>query len=227
MRILGIEHAPQRADGIKESIESEIQESLSVEIVGVYNEDAALKPIEELDAIVLSGGPMGVYQLSEEKYEYIKKEVEYVEEAIAKRTPILGICFGHQLLCDIFGGEVKRIEERNEIGWFDVEILDRESPLFKEVSSPLHVFQYHNDHIISPPSRTKILAQSDRCEIQALKYQDYPIYSVQFHPEIAEQKGSNIFERLGYTHIGLPEKSISDRTKIFRNFLLDTVKNKA
>jgi GMP synthase-like glutamine amidotransferase len=89
----------------------------------------------------------------------------------------------------------------------------------------LHVFQYHNDHIISLPSRTKILAQSERCKIQALKYEDYPIYSVQFHPEIAAQQGSNIFKRLGYTQIGLPEKTIDDRIKIFRNFLFDTVKS--
>ncbi len=223
MQIVGIEHAPARADGIEEAIAKEGFSDISVEIVQIYN-DPSLKPIEEVDALILSGGPMGVYQLQDPQYDYMHKEIEYIEKAISLGKPILGICFGHQLLASIMGGEVIRNEEKREIGWFDVEILNAKSPIFMDMENPFHVFQFHNDQVSKAPVCSEVIANSPNCNIQALKYNDYPIYSVQFHPEISVTKGGEILERTNQSKsIYLPKKNIDDRTKIFKNFLLSTL----
>lgn len=225
MQIIGIEHAPSRADGIKEAIASEGLADMSVEIAQIYS-DCSLRPIEEVDALILSGGPMGVYQLKEPQYDYFGKEIEYIEKAISLGKPILGICFGHQLLASIMGGEVIRNEEKREVGWYDIEIKDPRSPIFLEIKNPLHVFQFHNDHVIKAPACSEVIASSTNCNIQALRYKDYPIYSVQFHPEIDIEKGREILKKRNQPEDRyFPKKDIKDRTKIFRNFLISTLDN--
>ena len=221
MDILALEHAPNRGDGIQASLELE-NEDISLAIKPLYEKDISLPSLELVDAIILSGGPMGVYELNNPEYEYIRQEMLYLEKAIELKKPILGICFGHQLLAHIFGADVKRVEKKKEVGWFDVDITDSNSPLFKSMGTQLRVFEFHNDQILVPPSDTKVVASTELCPIQALTYDNHPIYSVQFHPEIDESLGVQILEKFA-KDVSLedrtPKSDITTRKEIFSNFV--------
>jgi len=221
MDILALEHAPHRGEGIQASLELG-DGDISLTIKPLYEKDISLSSLELVDAIILSGGPMGVYELKNPEYEYIRQEMLYLEKAIELGKPILGICFGHQLLAHIFGAEVRRVEENKEIGWFDVDITDPNNPLFKNMGTQLKVFEFHNDQILVPPSYTKILAATELCPIQALSYENHPIYSVQFHPEIDENLGAQILEKFAENvsfEDRTPKSDITKRKEIFSNFV--------
>ena len=77
MDILALEHAPNRGDGIQASLELE-NEDISLAIKPLYEKDISLPSLELVDAIILSGGPMGVYELNNPEYEYIRQEMLYL-----------------------------------------------------------------------------------------------------------------------------------------------------
>ena len=98
-------------------------------------------------------------------------------------VPVLGICFGHQLLGYAFGGQVVRNPLGWEIGSFDVEV-PVEDPLFADLPATLRVNLVHQDMVASPPAPdVRVLAGNPRTPIQALAVGDH-VRGVQFHPEI-------------------------------------------
>lgn len=222
MNVLALEHAPHRGEGIRDSFDWGTTSNTSLIMRPLYEKDIILPDIKLVDAIILSGGPMGVYELNNPQYEYIRREMVYLEEAIKRGKPILGICFGHQLLAHIFGAKVERMEEKKEIGWYDVEIADSSSPVFKNIGRSLKVFEFHNDQVIFPPSNSKVLASTNLCPIEALSYTDCPVFSVQFHPEIDESAGVEILQNFAKNIPSVERKPNSDiniRKEIFNNFV--------
>jgi GMP synthase (glutamine-hydrolysing) len=101
-------------------------------------------------------------------------------------VPVLGVCFGHQLLGYTFGGRVVRNPLGWEIGSFDVTLSDegRGDPLFADVPQTLRVNLVHQDMVEVPPtSGLRVLAANAKTPIQALAVGDH-VRGVQFHPEI-------------------------------------------
>lgn len=194
MKLLVIEHAPGRANGIRETISSSTP-SAEVTIAPIYL-GMDLPNFKDFDALIPGGGPMGVYEIEKPEYVYIRREVDYIKSAIDAACPIFGICFGHQLITHILGGEVIRDETKSEIGCYQIlrTDSDRQSSLFADFPNEFTVFEYHNDRVVKSPADSRILAKSRNCEVQALEYYHYPIRSVQFHPEINAQRGATIFE---------------------------------
>lgn len=223
VKLLIIEHAKGRADGIRDFFVKTRIRNIKPQIYPVYKYNK-LPDISRVDALILSGGPMGIYDLQKKQYSYLLEEIPYIEAAIALRKPILGICFGHQLLAHILGGDVIRKEESREFGWFNVDILDKQSPIFCNLPSVLNVFQFHNDHVIEKPACSKILASSTLCGIQAISYENLPIYSVQFHPEINFVYGNSILEmnRLPKQKLKLKNMDIHG-SQILMNFIQNVV----
>lgn len=230
MKILTIEHAANRAKGIQETIEL-VDPSVEVAVAQVYL-GVALPDYKDFDAIIPGGGPMGVYEINKPEYSYILREADYLKAAIDAGTPILAICFGHQLVAHILGGEVVRDEEKKEIGWFDIKQNSDglQSPLFQAIPAEARLFQYHYDRVTKLPENAKVLATSDDCDVQALEYEGLPIKSVQFHPEISAAQGRAIFESLrdkletrGYNVDLLIQQSdtVSEqaRRQLFANFI--------
>lgn len=230
MKILAIEHAPKRADGIKETIHLTYPD-VDVTVAQIHL-GIALPNFRDFDAIIPGGGPMGVYEINKPEYQYILKEADYLKAAIDAGMPVLAICFGHQLVAHILGGEVIRDEDNREIGWFDVQQNEtgQHSSLLDGVSDEFRMFQYHNDRVVRLPGNAKVLATSPNCDVQALEYEGLPVQSVQFHPEISAAQGAVIFESLrdklssgGYNVDLMIEQSntVSEaaRQKIFENFI--------
>jgi GMP synthase (glutamine-hydrolysing) len=102
----------------------------------------------------------------------------------ARGTPVLGVCFGHQLLADALGGVVERNPRGPEIGTREVELTDagRADPLLAGLPSRLPVQQLHEDHVVAPPPGAVLLATSAHAPVQAFAH-GRRLRAVQFHPE--------------------------------------------
>jgi GMP synthase-like glutamine amidotransferase len=136
---------------------------------------------QEYQAIIIMGGPMGVYD--EADYAFLHAEQTFLQRALAQNVPMLGICLGSQLLARALGARVYR-NRRKEIGWYTVDLTPegRTDPLFQGVSSPVPVFQWHGDAFELPPGAVA-LASSPQCTHQAFRY-GARVYGLLFHLEL-------------------------------------------
>lgn len=96
--------------------------------------------------------------------------------------PILGVCLGHQAICEVFGLEITNAKEIYH-GKSDLVFLDNSSLLFNGLSDKLFVGRYHSLIGKGYSEDLKIIAKNRDDEIMAVEHRKYPIYGVQFHPE--------------------------------------------
>jgi len=125
------------------------------------------------DGAIISGSQSSVY----DDRPWIQELSRWVEGAIADNLPILGVCWGHQLLAQVLGGTVKG--GSYELGYVEVE-QEGEDPIWDGIPNPFTVFATHSDHVVALPSGATLLA-SNETGIQAFRYEQ--VYAVQFHPE--------------------------------------------
>ena len=146
--------------------------------------------------IVLSGGPSSVYE---------KKTPSVPKELFDQGIPILGICYGMQLLTHLFGGEVAKSKYR-EYGRADLTV-DDESDLFKDIgkNGSTVVWMSHCDRIERMPPGFRSIAHTANSPIAAMKRDDHKqrIYCLQFHPEVAHTpEGTKILHNFVYEICG-------------------------
>jgi GMP synthase (glutamine-hydrolysing) len=124
--------------------------------------------------IILSGGPNSVYG----------EDVPTADPALLDVAPVLGICYGMQLIAHLEGGAVERAGRR-EYGRADLRI-DRQAPLFAgfDPGETTPVWMSHGDHVDTPPNGYEVLASSDNTPVAAMRHRSRPVYGVQFHPEV-------------------------------------------
>jgi GMP synthase (glutamine-hydrolysing) len=145
-----------------------------------YNTPAAQVTRLDPAGYILSGGPASVYAPGAPRLP------EYV---LASNRPILGICYGMQLLAYHLGGQVDPAAER-EYGLAQVEVIDEDNPLLRNLRPPnsdlqtLKVWMSHGDRITHVPHGFKILARSDNSPVAAMGDPDRGLYGLQFHPEV-------------------------------------------
>jgi GMP synthase (glutamine-hydrolysing) len=103
-------------------------------------------------------------------------------------TPVLGVCFGHQLLGQSAGGEVARNPRGREIGTVQVQLTEagRKDPLFSWAEASRIDVQATHAEAVLPPPRATLLASNENCATQALRLSE-TVASVQFHPELEPQ----------------------------------------
>ncbi len=134
--------------------------------------------------IILSGGPASVY---ENNAPSINKEIFEIG------VPILGICYGGQLIAQSFGGKVTKADNR-EYGRIKLQTAEN-TGLFKDIQQDSLVWMSHTDYIEQKPEGFRITAYSDTCPICAMQNDEKQIYAVQFHPEVEHsEKGKEIIQ---------------------------------
>lgn len=135
----------------------------------------------DYDWLIVMGGTMFAWQ--EDEYPWLAGEKAYISETIASGKPVLGICFGAQLLAEVLGGEVF-LNGCSEIGWRDVSLTEegKTSFLFQGIPDPFTSFHWHSSHFSLPSGCTR-LAQSPPTSNQAFVCDDRPVIGLQFHPE--------------------------------------------
>ncbi len=109
---------------------------------------------------------------------------EDVIRVFAGKIPILGICLGHQAICEVFGATITYAKELMH-GKQSVAYLDRESRLFRGMEESMPVARYHS-LAADPATMSEVLRVTARTadgEVMAVEHRDYPVYGVQFHPE--------------------------------------------
>lgn len=138
--------------------------------------------------IILSGGPMSVYD----------QDAPDFDAGILKiKIPILGICYGLQILTEKFGGKVEPAKDR-EYGRALLNVI-KSSPLFNGISQTSQVWMSHGDYITKLPDGFDTVAKSDHTPIAAISNEDNRIYGVQFHPEVVHTiEGKKIIDNFLY-----------------------------
>jgi GMP synthase (glutamine-hydrolysing) len=145
-------------------------------------------PLEEVlkhrpQALILSGGPKSVFEEDAPRPD---------PRLFAQGLPILGICYGMQLMAQAFGGKVERAG-RAEYG---KALLTRYSgPLFKGLKGEVQVWMSHSDAVTELPPGWRVAAETEENPVAAIEAEGAPLFGVQFHPEVAHTpKGLQILE---------------------------------
>ncbi|AAM04572.1 TPA: amidotransferase [Methanosarcina acetivorans] len=157
---------------------------------------------EEFDLLLIMGGTMSVYQ--EEEFPWLKPEKEFVKKVIDAGKPVLGSCFGAQLIAEVLGGKVTR-NRFKEIGWHRVkapagENLNSKAELNSELPSCLFpeftAFMWHGDTFEIPAGAVRLF-ESEACPNQGFIYREN-VLGLQFHPEADRQWIRNLIEDSGH-----------------------------
>lgn len=150
----------------------------------IYSYRTELEKIKEMNpkGIILTGGPNSCYEADSPTY---KKEL------FELGIPVLGLCYGAQLMQHVLGGKVEKAPVR-EYGKTEV-MVDKSSPLFANVEEKTICWMSHFDYISNVAPGFKISAHTADCPVAAAENQDKNLYAIQFHPEVLHtQEGSKM-----------------------------------
>ncbi len=149
-----------------------------------------LPPADAFSALIVMGGPMGIYDYDE--YPWLKDEKSFLLQVVEKKIPVLGICLGAQLLADVLGAEVTANPEK-EIGWFPVRRTnDVPASLQTVLPEECLVFHWHGDTFSLPPHAVSLYS-STACENQAFLYKSH-VMGLQFHLETTRNSAAALVE---------------------------------
>jgi GMP synthase (glutamine-hydrolysing) len=154
-------------------------------------------PVAEIAArqpagIILSGGPKSVSESGAPRCDPAVFEAD---------VPILGICYGMQLMTDVLGGEVAAAPHR-EFGLATIRI-DRDAPLFATVPDELRVWASHGDFVKAAPAGFAVTATSANAPVAAMAAPERRMYALLFHPEVAHtDRGTDILRNFAYDVCG-------------------------
>ena len=150
--------------------------------LGVFSEIVSHKKIrnknidDSIKGIILSGGPLNVYDIK--RYSFDKNIIE-------NNIPVLGICFGHQILSKLNGGRVKQSKHR-EFGLANI-YMKKNCPLTKNFfrkNKTIKVWMSHADQVSKLPKNFRVIASSQNSKFAMVENQSKNFYGVQFHPEV-------------------------------------------
>ncbi|MCR4788955.1 MAG: aminodeoxychorismate/anthranilate synthase component II [Lachnospiraceae bacterium] len=143
----------------------------------IRNDEMTVEEIDEMEPshIIISPGPGR------------PKDAGICEELISKlkgKYPILGVCLGHQAICETFGAVIDHSKELMH-GKTSVAHIDTDSVIFKGLKEDITVGRYHSLSAVAEtvPDCLKVTARTDDGEIMAVEHKEYPVYGLQFHPE--------------------------------------------
>jgi GMP synthase (glutamine-hydrolysing) len=141
----------------------------------------ALPLIDDIDALLVMGGPMGVGD--EDRFPWLKQEKAFIAAVIAAGKPVLGICLGAQLIAEVLGATVYRAPHR-EIGWFPINSSEAllQSEYGDVFGSEFMAFHWHGDTFTLPEGAIA-LGRSAACACQGFVYNE-SVIALQFHLEM-------------------------------------------
>lgn len=168
--------------------------SITKDIRVIRNDEMTVEEIRKLqpDHIILSPGPG------------YPKDAGVCEEVVRRlqgEIPILGVCLGHQAICEVYGctiGHASRLMHGKQ----SRIRVKTDNPLFQGMDETILGARYHSlsAHRDSIPEELEVIADSEDNEVMAVRHQTYPVYGVQFHPEsILTPEGRKILENFFQT----------------------------
>ena len=151
----------------------------------------SIEKIKEMapKGIIFTGGPNSVYG---------EGAALCQPELFELGVPILGICYGSQLLAHMLGGKVATAPV-SEYGKTEVEIVKKDSTLFKDVKDKTICWMSHTDYIAEAPAGFTVTAQTPVCPVAAMEDASRGLYAVQFHPEVMHtEEGTKMLQGFVY-----------------------------
>jgi GMP synthase (glutamine-hydrolysing) len=192
--------------------------------LGVYSEIITpkdlikLKKYDNIKGIIFSGGPSTV---TSRKFQSVPKEI------FNKKIPILGICYGLQLIAKLFGGKIKTSKKKREFG--RASLFKRKSSLLTKnfLNSKKSVWMSHEDAVVKLPKSFKTIASTKNSDLTIIENSKNKIYGVQFHPEVTHtDNGKQIFKNFLFLICKIKKKwNITTQKKKLIDGIKKTVKN--
>lgn len=172
--------------------------------------DVSVEKLKKLNVkgIIISGGPASVYE----------KNAPQADPKIWKSgIPILGICYGTQLMAKNFGGIIKA-EKKREYGRTDL-FIDDETNIFAGFPKKITCWMSHGDSVVKLPKGFKVLAHTQNTPLAAIGNPEQKLYGVQFHPEVIHtEKGIEVIKNFVYVVCGCKP------TWTTKNFIQEAIK---
>lgn len=165
-----------------------INQGHNITVTHLYNNEE-LPPINNVDWLIVMGGPMGVEDQA--IYPWLTKEKTYIKQAIDQGKIVLGICLGAQLIADVLGAHVIKNSFR-EIGWFPIQLSERvkATELGAALPTEFDVFHWHGDTFAIPDNAIP-LASSEACLNQGFILNER-IIGLQFHLETTTESALDL-----------------------------------
>lgn len=156
-----------------------------------FYENYVLPGINDIDWLIVMGGPMGVYD--EAIYPWMVDEKAFIKQAIEAEKTVIGICLGSQLIAEVLGAKVYPNKQK-EIGWFNLQLTDagKNQALLNGFEASFPVFHWHGD-TFDLPTGSKRLFQSDVTKNQAFLYNE-KVLGLQFHFEVTPDTLKDMLE---------------------------------
>ncbi len=155
-------------------------ESFDYDVVRAHD-GAPLPDPTRLEGIIVTGSPAGVY----DDFPWLDPLRDFIRRAYAAKTPMVGICFGHQIMAAALGGDVRKSEKGWGIGRHVYDVVER--PAFLGGQRPqFAVAVSHQDQVITPPAEAEVFLRSDFTPNAALLYRNGRAISFQSHPEFED-----------------------------------------
>ncbi len=185
------------------------------------------------DSILITGSEFHVY----DRQDWVTKTQDYIKTALKNDIPVLGVCYGHQLLADTLGGTVTTLEvpeqaplTDREMGYNTIRLTDagRASTLFRNIPEQFISFTSHRDYVAELPDHAVPLAANPYGN-HGFTSTRYPAYGIQFHPEYDLDLAETLLEQKDLPpeqHNAVEETLTEERARkaersrtVFTNFL--------
>jgi len=178
--------------------------------------------ITDFTHLLVTGSELSASQGSE----WDEKIISVINSFLQAGKPILGICYGHQMVARaIAGNHVCLRSSKPEFGWKKMKITNNR--IFENVTQPIFI-ESRYDEVFILDERFEIIASNEQLQIQAFQLKNMPVWGVQFHPEMLLEDGNKMVERhlcqypddrKYYSNEMKDENQIKANLNIFRNFL--------
>lgn len=163
--------------------------TFEVETISILQGES-LPDLSDYDGWAITGSKYGVY----EKLDWIDPLINFIQELAYQKKPLIGICFGHQIIAKALGGKVVKSNKGWGVGLHNYSVINQKifTPNFLE---SLNLYAFHQDQVIKPPDIAQVWLTSDFCPYAGLSYGD-SIISIQPHPEFSKQFETQLIKLL-------------------------------
>ena len=149
--------------------------------------------VHECDVYLTTGSKHGVY----EDYDWIRELEGFVRSLWAEEKPLVGVCFGHQLMARVMGGNVQKSDRGWGVGVSFNQVIEPQ-PWMQPAQESLDLIVSHQDQVIDLPAQAQVIASSDFCPNYLLQYGEH-FLSVQGHPEFEKAYSFDLMDMRSHT----------------------------
>lgn len=178
----------QRFEPLFETMFATAEAGFTFETVAIVD-GAAFPDPESGDGLIITGSAAGVY----DQTSWMEPLRQFIRKAYEATTPMLGVCFGHQIMADALGGDVRKSEK----GWGIGRHLYRRAAVadhFVHMADTVAIAASHQDQVITPPASARVFLSSDFTPNAGLIYENGAAISLQPHPEFDETYAEGLIE---------------------------------